>query len=112
METLDSILLALKSGLINVPNAKEQILSLLDESKGVVSTSSPKSVDLHGVGKSECERSDTTEDSDEVVDLPLENRIDLENFCVCIKPNFYKYKRNDTVICTECTKLHITHINE
>lgn len=56
---------------------------LISENKGVVSTSSPESVDLHGVREWNAHDDDTGEVSDEVVDLPFRNRIDEQKQKIC-----------------------------
>ena len=90
----------------------DEISLLKAENEIGVSDLPPQNGALPLVGKSECEATVTDEANGKSEHGTLENRIDFENFCVCLKPEFYEYKPNNTIICIKCTKLHITHINE
>lgn len=62
-------------------------------------------------GNSECE-ADSTGNPEHTSSAAMETRIDLENLCVCVSPDFHKDTRTGNIICLKCTNLHITHINE
>ena len=74
------IMQSLLDGDLTIGEAHEQILSLMGENGNGVSDSLAENGALPHVGKSECERSDSTEVSSESEHGTLENRIDSGSF--------------------------------